>query len=276
MARRRSSRGRRSKRKQRGGGSEWGWYLAIGLCLAIAVGIGIAASRLISASQIDEATLCHLGVQHDTTLILLDVTDPVNATQQARLEAFINREIAASPVDTMLAVGIVSEFADNWGQMFAKCKPKSGDEANAIYENPAFIMARYQEEFIDQVASTLATAFAGDTENQSPIMEAMQALVADVPEFGTSGSQAKLIIVSDMIQHSDTLSFFRGQDWADFVDSGGDRRLARNLQGVDIEILRITRAADNLPDRATIDGFWSRYFDLQGSNAPVVRSLGDL
>ncbi len=278
MARRKSSRSRRSKRSRRrgGGNGEWGWYLAIAVCVAIAVGVAIASSKLISSSQFDEATLCLVGNQHDTTLILLDVTDPVNSTQQARLEALINREIASSRVDTMLAVGIVSEDPENWGEMFAKCKPKSGAEANAIYENPQFVMERYQEEFIDKVDETLAAAFAGETEDQSPIMEALQALVADVPDFSNTNSDRKLIIVSDMIQNSETLSFYRGQDWGYFVETGGDTRLARNLTGIDIEIIRITRATPNQPDTAIVDGFWTRYFDIQGSNAPVVRSLGDL
>lgn len=57
---------------------------------------------------------------------------------------------------------------------------------------------------------------------------------------------------------------------------GGEARLATNLNGVEVSILRIPRVGSNLPHQELVEEFWVKYFDRQGSQLPTVRSLGDL
>jgi hypothetical protein len=276
MARRRTSRRSSRRRRSRDGGGDWKWYVAIAACILLVAGIGLISSRLKAAGQIDEATLCHRGGPLNTTVVLLDLTDPLNRTQQARLENIIDQEISRSTVDTMIVFGIVSEFPEKWGAKFAKCKPETGETANALYENPILIAERYDREFLKPVGDTLSSLLTAEPENQSPIMEALQSLLADAPDFAEARGNRKLLIASDMLQHSDSLSFYRGQGWDFFQDSKGADRLASNLVGVDVEIFRIPRSGSNIPPSDIVEGFWTRYFDRQGSRPPKARSLGDL
>jgi hypothetical protein len=116
----------------------------------------------------------------------------------------------------------------------------------------------------------------GIPESRSPIMEALQALISETPSFSKQRGSRRIIVASDMLQHSDNLSFYRGQGWDHFSKQNGADRLAGNLTGVDIEILRIPRSGGNVPDNKLVENFWARYFDKQGSRAPSVTSLGDL
>lgn len=275
MARRRSRPPRRKLRGRREQ-SNLRWYVAIIVCVGLVVGVGVLANNLISKSKIDEATLCHAGGALNVTVVLLDLTDPLSATQQARLKTILDNEITGSTTDTMISLGVVSETSSNWGAKFAKCKPASGEDANGLYENPVIIAERYAREFTNPIKDTLDSMLTGESENQSPIMEALQSLISGTPDFTTARGQKKIVIVSDMLQHSDNLSFYRGQGWDYFTRQKGEQRLARNLANVTVEILRIPRSGGKTLPAEITEGFWTRYFDRQGSRPPSVSSLGDL
>lgn len=275
--RRTSSRTKRFKqRSTSGNGSNLLWYVLIGVCVAIILAAVFGTRSLLSAQSIDETTLCHGEGPQSITTILLDLTDPLSATQQSRLKTLIQNEISGSNTDTMLTLGIVSEFPERWGAMFAKCKPVTGAEANSLYENPRLISERYRSEFLDPITEKLNGTLNSSAENKSPIMEALQSLVASTPYFSQQDLDRKIIIVSDMLQHSDNLSFYRGEDWTFFTKRDGEQRLAGNLSQVDVEIVRIPRSGGKTPPSNLVEDFWTRYFDRQGSRAPTVTSLGDL
>ena len=280
MAKRKTSSGRR--RPARGGGrfrrgsSNSVWYLVIGACVLLIAGALGATYILLSESGINERTLCRSSGPVNVTSILLDLTDPLSRTQQDRLRTIMENEIAASTTDTMIALGVVSEFPDRWGAKYAKCKPATGEDANILYENRPQISERYNREFLTPIMLLIDETLTGSAENKSPIMEALQSLIAETPDFTTAPGRKKVVVVSDMLQNSDELSFYRGQGWDYFVSRNGEGRLARSLSNVNVEILRIPRSGGNTPSPALVDDFWTRYFDLQGSRAPRVSSLGDL
>ncbi len=277
MARKRSySKRRRTSRRKGAKANNLIWGIVIVACFGLVAGIGFVSQKLIAKATVDEVTLCHAEGVHNVVSILLDLTDPLSETQQARLKAIIAREVSDASVDTMIALGVVSEASGNWGAKFAKCKPATGVDANGLYENPAIIAERYQSEFIVPIQVTLESMMSGETENQSPIMEALQSLVSETPYFSDTRGNRTIIVVSDMLQHSNNLSFYRNQGWDYFAKQNGPQRLAGNLSGVSIQILRVPRLAGNIPSNDIVEDFWVRYFDKQGSHPPSVTSLGDL
>lgn len=279
MAIRRSKTNRRALNQRRKGRRNHGnakWYLAIVICTALVVGVMMGSQLLISKARIDETTLCHTSGALNVTAILLDLTDPLSSTQQKRLSVILEREFSSSDTDTMISLGVVSEDPAKWGAQFTKCKPETGETANALYENPTIIAQRYAREFVQPVHATLTSMLTGKAENRSPIMEALQSLISQTPSFTSVRGQRKIIIVSDMLQNSGTLSFYSGHGWDYFAKNNGVARLAGNLSGVTVKIIRIPRSGHNIPSNDITEGFWSRYFDKQGSRPPTVTSLGDL
>jgi hypothetical protein len=108
---------------------------------------------------------------------------------------------------------------------------------------------------------------------QSPIMEGLQALLAG--GGAAVKGRRRIVIVSDLVQNSEALSFYRGEDWASFEASPGFARLARNLDGAEVTIIRIPRA-DARVDAGAVDDFWVRYLEAQGAGRVEVEPLGDL
>ena len=118
--------------------------------------------------------------------------------------------------------------------------------------------------------------------SRAPIMESLQVLVAETPLLvqgnsapGDRRDRRRIIIVSDMLQNSDVVSFYRGQEWADFQASRDFARLGRNLNGALVEVLRLPRDEPAIRDPEAVDHFWVRYFDYQGADIST-RTIGDL
>ncbi len=252
----------------------WLWYPAIGTCVVAIVAILLISQRLIDGSRVNERILCPTDGPANAVAVLLDLTDPLSVTQQFRLRSFVDSLIESSGEDTMISIGVVSEDPSRWGASFAKCRPATGKDANQLYENPVLIAQRYRQEFREPVDRLLDELLQGDAESESPIMEALQSLIAGTQEFTQARGGRRAIIVSDMLQNSENLSFYRDQGWDYFVERQGERRLAESLDDVAVEIWRIPRES-RIPDDL-VEGFWTRYFDRQGSRPPTVRSLGDL
>lgn len=115
---------------------------------------------------------------------------------------------------------------------------------------------------------------------RAPIMESLQALVSETPLLVEEANRSdqrprRVIIVSDMLQNSEVVSFYRGQEWSDFEASRDFSRMGRNLFDVSVEILRLPRDEPAIRDPGAIDHFWVRYFDAQGANLRT-RTIGDL
>jgi hypothetical protein len=107
-------------------------------------------------------------------------------------------------------------------------------------------------------------------------MEGLQALLAGGGATGVKvEGPRRIVIVSDLLQHSEALSFYRGEDWESFRASAGFARLARNLDGAEVVIVRIPRAEAKV-DEGAVDDFWVRYLDAQGAGRVDVEPLGDL
>jgi hypothetical protein len=272
----RAARGAIAVRRTGDGGTSW-WIAFVALVILVAGAGTWTASKLLARPQIDAVSLCPADGPVGVKAILLDLTDPLQPSQAARLATLLEREIAASPTHTMISIGVVSEFPENWGSHFARCKPATGESANSLYQNPALIAASFDREFSGPLRATLTRITRGATENRSPIMEGLQTLLAETPHALEAGENLSIVIASDMLQHSDALSLYRGEDWDHLVATGASDRLARNLRGAELSLILIPRPEVSRQARSGVDAFWARYFDQQGVAAPFdVTTLGDL
>ena len=144
---------KKPKLKSVGGGVMLPLFVII-ICVVIIVGVLVGAQILMAKGEVDETTLCHTQAELNVTVVLLDLTDPLSATQQAKLQGILAQEVDESTADTLMSLGVVSESPGKWGSQFAKCRPETGAEANALYQNPRQIAARYESEFRMPLAET--------------------------------------------------------------------------------------------------------------------------
>ena len=209
--------------------------------------------------------------------VLLDLTDPLNPVQHKRLDGLLDKRIADAKQKTLIAVGAVRAAAGERGAGFARCKPLEGEEADDLYQNPRMIEDRYRKEFLEPLGTIVAAMLESPAADRSAIMESLQALLVSTPGFVDATYPRRVIVVSDLIQNSETFSFYRGDTWQRFIRSPDALRLAGRLEGVEVEICRVPRPGAGV-DMKQVDNFWVNYFSRAGASSVRTSTcpLGDL
>ncbi|MDR9394785.1 MAG: hypothetical protein RI571_10805 [Roseovarius sp.] len=267
----------RNKRHRRGEGGAIGPILAILAIVVMVGGTGAFFFWSYSRSQgpeIDEVSLCPKTGPTAHLAILVDTTDPISLTQLEAARQQIERKIAEAAVHTRISFATVNPDADTRrGTFFSMCKPQSGDDASILTQNPQMIEARFRNKFVDPVSEALSALLRVPEAQTSPIMESAQELAARIPGFTVADAPRELVLMSDLVQHSEVFSFYRGGDWNSFVAADGPAQFGSAYGAAAVTVLRIPR----LPARtAVIDDFWVRYFDAQGFDDIRVTRLGGL
>lgn len=274
MARLDRSGRRRDRRRGRAAsgvpGFVWGLLLAAVLA-AVGVIIWIARENQISRERIDIASSCDKSGASRALLMLLDTTDSLSPVQRKFLQRNLDERINALPTGTLVAVGMVAQDPSAQGAAFWHCVPQRGKDVSAATANPAAVEQFYQSQFRQPLQQAIDRGLTAQPQDASPIMESLQALVAGVPR----AAGTDLLIVSDMLQHSDVLSIYRGEDWTFFKSSGAAARSAGSLNGANVTIVSPPRKVSPA-QQAKAEDFWVRYFVNQGAGQPRIETLGDL
>lgn len=247
----------------------------------VALGLLGGAFFLMSSTKtemaVDPDTLCPAATGPlAETVVLFDVTDPLSEVQSNQLTQFLEGEFRDAPVGTLFTMGVVSEDPGDWGATAPLCKPRSEKDVSSLTQNVDMVKTRYQERFLAPLEDNVGRMISASGANSSPIMESLQALIADTPGFLTFKGPRKLILVSDLLQHSDAMSFYRGDDWQAFAASPEFQRLGRALDGVQVKIVSVPRVVDKIRDPRVVEDFWVNYFGQQGAELLVTKHLGDL
>lgn len=230
-----------------------------------------------TVNAIDETTLCPKDSGPVAmTVMLIDLTDPITLTQKLQLLTWFEKEISDAVRGTQFTMGIVSENSDEWGSTDPLCKPQYAGSASALTQNASLIEQKYRKRFLEPLQANIMRMVTSSSAKKSPIMESLQTLVSETPNFITFKGPKRLVIVSDLLQNSDALSFYKGEDWQSFRTSPDFQRVGSTLTNAEVVILQIPRPFEGVEDPETLEIFWTKYFDLQGAHLPIVKKLGDL
>lgn len=266
-----------ARRRSRKASNTAGSLAGIGLVL-IAVsalsGLGYYLFLGPKAPQLNTDTLCPESGPTAHLAILVDTTDPLSLTELQGARQRIEGAIAVAEIGTRISFSTVSSNETIRNEVFfSLCKPAAREDANILNENPRLVQERFQYAFVAPLNRALDKLLNVPVSDTSPIMESTQEFGARIPGFSTDTVPRQLLIVSDLIQHSDAFSFFRGGTWESFSASGGPNRFGESFNSSTVRVLRIPR----LPDRtAVVDDFWVQYFEAQGFNRVQVEQIGDL
>jgi len=236
-------------------------------------GFGYLYWKSTSKAQLDAKTLCPESGPTGQLAILIDMTDPVSVTQLRFARSALDNKIETAALGTLITIGVVNPEDTAREQAFLSvCKPPSKAQADQLIENPTMIQRRYEEVFqkpLDEMLTRLLTVSQADS---SPIMEDLQAMLSRIGGFTSVRGSKELVILSNLVQHSPILSFYKGQGWTDFKAGGGVGQLAGNLEGVEITLLKFPAEARF---EEVLGDFWVRYFETQGAPRVFRRKMGD-
>ena len=99
--------------------------------------------------------------------------------------------------------------AGNHIKPFSMCIPPDGSEADELFKNPTLIKRRFEEKFLTVFNETMARLLTQKPAKQSPIIESVQSVAVEA--MGVTPGSHHMILVSDLLQHSNKFSFYRDE-----------------------------------------------------------------
>ena len=223
---------------------------------------GIIAFIIFEPPKLHGKTGCPIEKEHTavTLSILLDATDNYGTTQQRSIVNRVWDRVDSLQVYDRIKIYTVEPAAQP--AIFHLCKPKK-----ELQDSPAHRLlkdVRFKT-FLDNALNKLQ-----GTSDESPIIASLGWVAADRER---DDSSPYILLVSDLIEHSDTLSQYN-PDWP-AVYRANLRRIHDQcpmLDGIQIDILMPTR-----PERSTQDDalvlWWGKYLGACGGYVNTITKI---
>lgn len=189
--------------KKSGGGAI---YFVAGIILIAAV-LSITAG-LLYLSFIQAPAAC-VGSTIAVAEILIDLSDPLPEVTKSQIEQQVMYKISTNNFEgALVEVRILNPSQPAGDVVFSACHPGNGDDVSEINADPTRAKLKWEQEFLKPFSSVLNNALSGSHSSpSSPILETLQAIT--VQQFLSKPGQKNLIVVSDMLQHSNVVSFYQ-------------------------------------------------------------------
>lgn len=272
------TRGTRPRRANRGSRSVF-----LGVALFVLVGAGIAAMFLLRPEAVprDAETMCPEVGPSRVTAILVDSTDRVGAVSRADILGQLDDLASASEPDEMIVAYESQPISEAIGSdplpaLLTVCNPGDPDTANELIQSPALIRKRLEERYREPLERLFQDLLDRLRAPSSPLMENVQAIaVTLLSRRSYDEAPKRLILVSDLLQHSDNLTFYDGlPEYPSFRDSPGAGALGADLGGIEFEVLLIQREVhESFGGARSVLSFWERWIAEQGGTLARVRRV---
>ena len=246
-----------------------------GLMIAVVLTIVVVLMWLKpEAVKIDSETLCRSEGPSSITAVLIDQTDSFGPITKSDLEVQIrdlfgtikeNHEVSIFTVESTL-----EKVLDPIIQV---CNPGDPDKADPLIRSKEIIRRKLQEKFWQPLEEVLRNLLEKKEAPLSPIMESVQSV--SITHFQSTKRRSvprRLIIISDLLQNSDAVSFYRDNpDYERFKKTLEFRGLNPDLRDVDVEIWLIQRKQPQQGDGGALLKFFRSWLSEHGGH--VVRVL---
>ena len=201
--------------------------------------------------------------------VVLDPSDTLSVVQRQSAISRLMGTLEGLPRGAEVRVYTVAGAGrERGGADLRTCKPAHPDEVSAVTGNPALATEAY-EAWREVIELRVGEALHEASEPESPIVEAIQ--FASVTTFQPRDAvmDRRLLIVSDMVQHSSDISFFRNQpDFGAFSRNPSYGTLRVDLARVGVTVFLLARRGEAGRIQAgNLRTFWEDYFLDQGAAA---------
>lgn len=240
-----------------------GWII-IGVCGAIFALLGaLAVYANVTEKRYDPETFCPNEGAYPVVRVLVDKTDPWDAQGGARLEKIIRGVKENLAIHERLSISVLDQSgSDVPTQVFDMCNPGRGSQANPLYKNPRRIHEKFEALFDQPLERMLADILKPGKAPRSPLIEAIH-------NYPVAGGQDRLIIVSDLMQHSELFSFYsdsRGGPKNDAPKIGGQKSRYASITVYFIDRPSLPR---KVKERAI--AFWKQHLGQMSSSVVFER-----
>ena len=208
------------------------------------------------------------------TVVLLDPSDSLSVVQQGSVVSRLLEALEDSmPERTEIRVYTVAKAGRRESAPeFRVCVPPNPDDISvleSLWNNRSIAERGYTEGFRLPLRRRLDVLLDVPSDSVSPIVEAVQAAVVDAFRPRGASVPRTVFLVSDMVQNSSDLSFFReASDFGTFVRDPNYGTLRVDLSGVRLIVFLLARRgiAGRL-QAGQLKTFWEEYFIDQNASA---------
>ena len=241
------------------------YYVIIGVCVGVMALVGTALA-VIHPAPIDPKTGCLVGhtAPPASTFVLVDETDSFSRDELAFAKTLIMTEYSWLPKGGRLTVRNIVGDPDQ-AEDIVVCRMDDGSNALGLVDNKRKIHQDFERiagTRLDELFTALRTA---TPQKYSPILESISA-VFDKASFSANIKQRRLVILSDMAQHSPLFSQYRHHAAAPKPDIASAYR--KDMAGVAVRIQYIRRPTLAHIQTDAHRNFWIGY--LKGMGADVA------
>jgi hypothetical protein len=210
-------------------------------------------------------------------VILIDQTDPVSTLQnvemkrrvldflgnnRAKDERLKSDSILDTPVNSLVSLFYIGSNQKDLNPIFSECRPPSEREVNALEGDPKQAQRRYVDKFESKIAPLVE--IGRNKEKASPIIESLYAISRTnfFSSLGKGKPRTKVLIFSDMVQHSDEISLYGCSTTPNLSPSSINlmNKLSSAYSGADIVVNLIVRDksdSQQLPSSQCLKQFWA-------------------
>jgi hypothetical protein len=239
------------------------------LIVVLLIVVGIGAAYFYSKKntpEIDKNTFCPKSGATSVTALLIDATDNLSVQQkQAFLSAFQSLRDSI-PLSGRLDLYFIHNTQTSLLKpVVSLCNPGHGAEISELVGNPRHVEQTWQDGFGQPLEREITQLLNASPEKESPILESIQSVVLTSLSAPIDRDKPKkIIIVSDLMQHTSNASLYRGTPAIEsIIQNKSFTRMKSDLRDIDISVWMLAR--DNALSRSKLVELWQRIFAEQGA-----------
>jgi hypothetical protein len=233
---------------------------------------GVVAGSLIlraGSTRVDKSSGCPVTGYDSVTVVLVDLTDPVNPVQAAALRNALTDIRNAVPKYGRLEVyPLEPTTAHVIEPLFAACSPGNAKNvASDIYGNRELADRLWHKKFANRLDAVVDQIRKLPDADNSPLFEGIQSVA--VTAFGAPpaehAKEKRLIVISDMLHNTHDLSMYGTVPAFEvFKVTPYHSRIRPSLRDVNVDIYIIARETRHNVQQPPLYTFWVEYFEDAG------------
>lgn len=258
----RGRRRRRAPRRRGEGISIWGIVGGIVLTIIIGGAIGLMGWRNFAEPAIDPETFCAETGPSALTVIAIDASDPYDAVQVREIENEVRDLLGELERGARLDIYTMNASRGQLAtRVFSRCNPGHPIWLDRVAGQPTEVERIYREEFSEAIDAALSSTIEGGAADNSPIVESLRAISADSLGSVSDDIPRRLIVASDLVQHSDVYSMFRTGvgEFDAFSNSGNYADAQTDLRGAEVSLIVILRSEYSRLQTRELLLWWEEY-----------------
>lgn len=247
----------RSRRRESSSRSPKQNWLVIAFAAVGVIGLMAATVMVMAAAPPDRAeSLCLVDeAPSSVVVVVVDASGEFTQVQQAAmldrfyraLDRLAPSEDPSRPVGPNVRVDVYNANAPLGGliePVFSRCSTPKLSGLQFLAGNAERERREYADEFAEPLRATMEALVAGASTETSPVLESLTASVEQSLTGRSSEQDHSVIVISDLLQNSRTMTFYGHQsvpDFAEFNTSSGRNAVSPDLRGAKLCPILINR-----------------------------------